>query len=154
MDSWVRKIHWRKDRLPTPVFLGFPCGSAGKESAHNAGDLGSIPGLVRSRGEGLPEFAENIILGIIENSPQFESETIGLMTSYKLTWSELTTMQSRIERILYDSGQAMPKCDIEVVYNRLLRENGMSDPEVFQIKNSKNIHELYEGGTWIWKEFL
>ena len=22
-DSWVRKIHWRKDRLPTPVFLGF-----------------------------------------------------------------------------------------------------------------------------------
>ena len=28
---------WRKDRLPTPVFLGFPCGSAGKESACNAG---------------------------------------------------------------------------------------------------------------------
>ena len=23
-NSWVRKIHWRKDRLPTPVFLGFP----------------------------------------------------------------------------------------------------------------------------------
>ena len=21
-DSWVRKIHWRRDRLPTPVFLG------------------------------------------------------------------------------------------------------------------------------------
>ena len=31
---------------------GFPCGSAGKESACNAGDLGSIPGLGRSRGEG------------------------------------------------------------------------------------------------------
>ena len=31
--------------LPTPVFLGFPCDSAGKESAHNVGDLGSIPGL-------------------------------------------------------------------------------------------------------------
>ena len=26
---------------------GFPCGSAGKESAHNVGDLGSIPGLGR-----------------------------------------------------------------------------------------------------------
>ena len=38
--------------LLTPVFLGFPCGSAGKESAHNAGDLGSIPGLGRSPGEG------------------------------------------------------------------------------------------------------
>ena len=32
--------------------LGFPGGSAGKESAHNAGDLCSIPGLGRSPGEG------------------------------------------------------------------------------------------------------
>ena len=31
---------------------GFPGGSAGKESASNAGDLGSIPGLGRSPGEG------------------------------------------------------------------------------------------------------
>ena len=31
---------------------GFPCGSAGKESACCAGDLGSIPGLERSTGEG------------------------------------------------------------------------------------------------------
>ena len=38
--------------LPTPVFLGFPCDSAGKESACNAGDLGSIPGFGRSPGEG------------------------------------------------------------------------------------------------------
>ena len=41
-----------KDRLSTPVFLGFPCGSAGKESACNAGDLSFIPGLGRSPGEG------------------------------------------------------------------------------------------------------
>ena len=32
--------------------MGFPGGSAGKESACNAGDLGSIPGLGRSPGEG------------------------------------------------------------------------------------------------------
>ena len=38
--------------LPTPVFLGVPCGSAGKESACNVGDLGWIPGLGRSHGEG------------------------------------------------------------------------------------------------------
>ena len=30
----------------------FPAGSDGKESACNAGDLGSIPGLGRSSGEG------------------------------------------------------------------------------------------------------
>jgi len=32
--------------------LGFAGGSAGKESACNAGDLGSIPALGRSPGEG------------------------------------------------------------------------------------------------------
>ena len=32
--------------------MGFPCGSAGKESACNGGDMGSIPGLGRSPGEG------------------------------------------------------------------------------------------------------
>ena len=46
------KIRRRRDRLSTPVFLGFPCGSAGKQSACNAGDLGLIPGLGRSPGEG------------------------------------------------------------------------------------------------------
>ena len=51
-DSWVRKIPWRRDRLPTPISLDFPCGSAGKEPACNVGDLGSIPGLGRSPGEG------------------------------------------------------------------------------------------------------
>ena len=34
------------------MFLGFPCGLAGKESSCNVGDLGSIPGLGRSPGEG------------------------------------------------------------------------------------------------------
>ena len=50
--SWVLKGHWRRDRLPTPVFLGFPCGSTGKESACSVGHLGSIPGLGRSPGGG------------------------------------------------------------------------------------------------------
>ena len=47
-NSWVRKILWRRDKLPTPVSLGFPGGSDGKESTCNVGDLGSIPGLGRS----------------------------------------------------------------------------------------------------------
>ena len=32
------KIPWRRDRIPTPVFVGFPGGSAGKESTCNAGE--------------------------------------------------------------------------------------------------------------------
>ena len=51
-NSWVGQICWRRERLPTSVFLGFPDGSAGKESACSAGDLGSIPGLGRSPEEG------------------------------------------------------------------------------------------------------
>ena len=50
--SWIGKISWIRDRLPTPVFMGFPGGSDGKESACSAGDLSSIPGSGRSPGEG------------------------------------------------------------------------------------------------------
>ena len=38
--------------FPSPSSQGFPRGSAGKESTWNNGDLGSIPGLGRSPGEG------------------------------------------------------------------------------------------------------
>ena len=34
------------------TFKGFPCGPAGEEPACNVGDLGWIPGLGRSPGEG------------------------------------------------------------------------------------------------------
>ena len=34
------------------IYMGFPCDSAGKESTCNVGDLGSIPGLGGSPGEG------------------------------------------------------------------------------------------------------
>ena len=42
----------RRARLPTPVFLGFSCGSAGKESNCNVGHLGLTLGLGGSPGEG------------------------------------------------------------------------------------------------------
>ena len=51
-DSYLGKIPWRRERLPTPVFLGFPCGSDGKESACCVGDRGSVLGLGRCPGGG------------------------------------------------------------------------------------------------------
>ena len=53
VQSLVGKIPWRRNRLPTPVFLGSSGGSAGKESTCNAGDPDSIPGLRRSPEEGI-----------------------------------------------------------------------------------------------------
>ena len=80
-NPWVGKRPWRRKWQPAPVFLprkfhrqrnpwvckeldmteltciikvqvSFPGSSVGKESAFNAGDLGSNPGLGRSPGEG------------------------------------------------------------------------------------------------------
>jgi len=71
-DPWVGKICWRRDRLPTPVFSGFPGDSAGKEFNCNAGDLDLIPRLGRSPGEengyplpysGLENSMDCIVLG-------------------------------------------------------------------------------------------
>ena len=75
-DSWVGKICWKRDRLPTLVFLGFPCGSTGKESTCNMGDMGSITVLGRSPGEGkgypvqysgLENFMDCIVHGVEES---------------------------------------------------------------------------------------
>ena len=49
LNSTLLKFNGVNGTLNT--LLGFPCGSAGRESACNAGDLGSIPGLGRSPGE-------------------------------------------------------------------------------------------------------
>ena len=56
-SGWFEPTRWdwnpafsRVNTLTTS--LGFPGGSAGKESSRNAGDLGFIPGLGRSSGEG------------------------------------------------------------------------------------------------------
>ena len=55
-ENPVQFLGWEdlleKGQAPTPVFLGFPGGSAGKEPACNVGDMGSIPGLGRSPGKG------------------------------------------------------------------------------------------------------
>ena len=76
MQETLVRFHWQRDRLPTPVFLGFPCGSAGKESTCNARDLGLIPGLGISLREGkgyslqysgLENFMDYIVHGVSES---------------------------------------------------------------------------------------
>ena len=51
LNHWATREFFHFSKSPCAP-LGFPCGSAGKESTHNAGDLGSIPGLGRSPGKG------------------------------------------------------------------------------------------------------
>ena len=49
MDLGLASLNYFREPRST---VGFPCGSASKESACNVGDLGSIPELRRSPGEG------------------------------------------------------------------------------------------------------
>ena len=92
-DSWVWKIRWRRDRLPTPVFLGFPCGSAGKESTCNAGDLGLIPGLGWSSGGGKDYPLQNSGL---ENS--MDCTVHGVTKS----WTQLSDFHFHFQFVSYD----------------------------------------------------
>ena len=104
LDSWVWKILCRRDRLPAPVFLGFPCGSAGKESDSNAGDLGLIPGLGRSPGEGIGYLLQyswaSLVAQLVKNPPAMQETWVrsrgwedspGEGTGYPLQYSGLET---------------------------------------------------------------
>ena len=76
--------------------MGFLCGSTGKESACNAGDLGSIPGLGQSPGEGkgyplqysgLENSVDYIVHGVTKSQTQmrnlhFTSKRLARFVSY------------------------------------------------------------------------
>ena len=71
-----------------PQNMGFPCGSAGKESACDAGDLGSIPGWGRSPGEekgyplqysGLENSMECIVHGVTKSRTR--------LSDFHFTWN-------------------------------------------------------------------
>ena len=53
-ETLVRFLSWEDllEKEPTPVSLGFPGGSAGNKYTCSVGDLGLIPALARSPGEG------------------------------------------------------------------------------------------------------
>ena len=56
--------------------MGFPDSSVGKESAYNAGDLSSIPGLGRSTGEGISYPLQyswaSLVAQLVENLPAMQ----------------------------------------------------------------------------------
>ena len=85
--------------LPIPMFLGFPCGSASKETVHNAGDLGWIPGLGRSPGEGkgyplqcsgLEDSMDCTVHGVAESGVTERLSLTSLMCVYVYTTSSLS----------------------------------------------------------------
>ena len=85
--------------------MGFPCGSAGKESACNVGDLGSFPGLGRSPGEGK---GYPLQYSGLENSMDYTMESI--------VWGH-TGVTAQEKYIKY------PVCVYTYIYNIYMKKN-------------------------------
>ena len=70
---------WRWNEC-TPVFLGLPGGSAGKESTCNVGNLGSVPGLGRSPGEQnsypLQYSCTSLVAQLVKNPPAMQETVV------------------------------------------------------------------------------
>ena len=86
VQSWVRKFPWRRARLPTPVFLGFPGDTDSKESACNARDLGLIPGLGRSLAGG---HSNPLQYSCLEN-PHGQRSLVGYRPWVAKSWTRLS----------------------------------------------------------------
>ena len=92
MEVTIRgSASWLNEKLATTIFLlGFPGSSAGKESACNVGDLGSVPGLGRSPGEGkgyplqysgLENSMDYIVHGVAKSQTRMNNFQVHFFTS-------------------------------------------------------------------------
>ena len=118
-SSWVGRIPWRRDRLPSPVFLGFPCGSAGKEPTCNAGDLGLMPGLGRSPREekgyplqysGLENSTDSIVHEVANSQTQ--------LSDFHFTYADDTTLitgnEEELRSLLVNVKEKSEKAGLEL----------------------------------------
>ena len=74
--GWLPILECLKFAPLSVCLLDFPNGSVGKESACNAGDPGSIPGLERSAGEGigypLQYSWSSLVAQVVKNQPAMQ----------------------------------------------------------------------------------
>lgn len=110
--------------------------------------------LIQKKHPNIQEQAINTVIGIIESDKDlFIVIQEGLATKYQLRWDALQSMQSRIERILYEYKRPIQKQEINAEYDRRIQVYGLDEPNIFHIKSSKKIFQQLEGGTWIWAEY-
>lgn len=109
---------------------------------------------------------QNVIINIIENSNQFVKIRDGQVVKYQLHWKDLCSMQSRVERIVYEMGKTCTRQEIIQEYNNRAI---LYDVDAFNEKigirskrssginrriNIQNIVEYTAGGVWAWKDTL
>ena len=102
------KIRWRRDRLPTPVFLGFSCGLAGKASACHVGDLGELPGSERSPGEGKGYWLQHSGL---------ENSMYSIAHGVAKSWTQLSDFHFRCHGLEGKGKMLVGGCTVSVMRN-------------------------------------
>ena len=113
-EQRLRKLYAVHEELLGGLYeLGFPCGSAGKESACNVGDLSSIPGLGKSPGGGngyplqysdLENSMDSVVHAVAKSRPQlsqFHLHQASLVTQWVKSLSAMkkTRVQSWVRKI-------------------------------------------------------
>ena len=80
------------------LYLGFPCGSAGKETTCSVGDLGSMPGLRGSPREGnsyplqystLENFMDGIVVGVAKSQTRLSDFHFHFLSQASLKYSKM-----------------------------------------------------------------
>ena len=133
------------------IQLGFPDdGSAGKESACNVGELGSIPGLGRSPREGkdyplqysgLKNSMDCIVHGVTENQTQ--------LSNFHFYIQSLSSV-SPSSKIYQESTPSFvsPHCPLELSFQTCLKSASSS---VFFISRMKfKLLSLKDSASWSW----
>ena len=101
------------------LFLGFPCGSAGKESICNVGILGSIPGLGRYPGEGkgyllqysgLENSMDCIVHGVTKNRTWLSNFHFHMLKISKIVYPVLLLLSPLPTLIFISFGRHWARC--------------------------------------------
>ena len=138
--------------LPSYVTSGIPYGSPGKESACNVGDLGLIPGLERSVGEGNSyplQYSKIMASGPI-TSWQMDGETMETVTDFIFLGSKITAdgdCSHEIKRYLLLGRTAMTNLD------SILKNRDITLPtNVSLVKAMVFPVDMYECESWTIKK--
>ena len=88
---------------------------------------------------------------IIESSTQFE---VIDNDCYQFKWSELSSIQAKVERILFENKGEMSNESIVDEINRRSLVAGIKPTDNPIWRTSKKIQDIKGGGYWIWYEYI